>query len=54
MSMIEADMTGNPWHGSTLHVTCVDGEKQSWNTQMIINQSKYQKLFNQFPSRGVS
>ena len=52
--VVDADMSGNPWTGSTLSVTCVDGEKQKWHTQMIINQSKYQNLFNQFPSRRMS
>lgn len=51
--VIDASMTGSPWIGSTISVTCVDGEKQTWHTQMIINQSKYQNLFNQFPSRRV-
>lgn len=51
--VVDAAMAGNPWTGSTLSVTCVDGEKQTWHTQMIINQSKYQNLFNQFPSRRV-
>ena len=46
-----AEMTGNPWKGSTIKVTTDDGEEQVWITTMIINQSKYGKLFNQFPSR---
>ena len=50
-SVIDAKMTGNIWTNATLHVTTDDGEKQVWNTQMIINFSKYQKMFNQFPSR---
>lgn len=44
-------MSGNIWTGTTLMVTTNDGEEQIWNTQMIINFSKYQKMFNQFPSR---
>ena len=48
-----ANMTGDPWHGSVLHVVCHDGEKQSWHTQMILNQSKYARLFNQFPTRRL-
>lgn len=46
-----AEMSGNPWTGSTLSVVTQDGEKQVWHTKMIINASKYGKLFNQFPSR---
>jgi hypothetical protein len=49
----DAKMTGSPWTGSTLHVVTHDGEEQTWNNQMIINQSKYGTLFNQFPSRQV-
>ena len=46
-----AEMTGNPWTGSRIKVKTNDGEEQTWNTKMIINQSKYSKLFNQFPTR---
>lgn len=46
-----AEMHGNPWTGSTLHVVTQDGEHQTWKTNMIINVSKYGRLFNQFPSR---
>ena len=48
-----ATMTGNPWTGSVLRVETVDGESQVWKTQMIINSSKYGKMFNQFPSRRM-
>jgi hypothetical protein len=48
-----AEMTGNPWVESTLRVTGHDGEKQVWKSKMIINRSKYNTLFNQFPSRRV-
>jgi len=51
--VIEASMTGNPWAGSTLHVKTSTGESQSWSTQLIINRSKYDKLFNQFPTRKI-
>ena len=49
--VVNAEMTGNPWIGSTIKVTTEDGEEQIWTTKMIINQSKYGNLFNQFPSR---
>lgn len=48
-----AAMTGNPWTGSILRVETTGGEKQTWRTQMIINFSKYGKIFNQFPSRQM-
>jgi hypothetical protein len=47
----DAKMTGNIWTNATLTVTTEDGEEQVWHTQMILNFSKYQKMFNQFPSR---
>jgi hypothetical protein len=46
-----AHISGSPWTGSTLDVTTNDGEEQIWTTHMIINYSKYNKAFNQFPSR---
>ena len=49
--VVVATATGNPWNGSTLNVTTKSGEEQVWHTQMIINRSKYDMLFNQFPSR---
>ncbi len=49
--VIKAESHGDPWRGSTLRVTTKDGEEQVWDTQMIINRSKYNELFNQFPSR---
>jgi len=47
----KATMSGDPWAKSTITVTTNDGEQQVWNSQMILNRSKYGKLFNQFPSR---
>ena len=47
----KATMTGNIWTNANLNVTTNDGEEQVWNTKMIINFSKYNKMFNQFPSR---
>jgi len=49
--VIDAKMAGNIWTNATLTVTTDDGEQQVWSTQMILNFSKYQKMFNQFPSR---
>lgn len=45
-----AEVRGNPWSYSVLTVTTADGEEQVWHTQMIINTSKFGKLFNQFPT----
>lgn len=52
--VIDAKMTGNIWTNAVLHVTTNDNEEQVWNTKMIINFSKYNKMFNQFPSRRKS
>ena len=49
--VIDAKMTGNIWTNAILTVTTDDGEEQVWNTKMILNFSKYQTMFNQFPSR---
>lgn len=46
-----ATMKGNPWVDSIIKITTTDGETHTWHTQMIINQSKFGKLFNQFPTR---
>ena len=51
--VVEASMTGNIWVNASLKVTCADGDKQTWNTKMIINFSKYRTMFNQFPTRKV-
>lgn len=48
--VVSATATGNPWRDSRLLVNTNDGEEQIWHTQMIINTSKFGKLFNQFPS----
>ena len=47
----KASSKGSPWSGSVLTVITNDGEEQVWDTKMIINRSKYDLLFNQFPSR---
>jgi len=49
--VVNAKMTGNIWTNAVLTVTTEDNEEQVWHTQMILNFSKYQKMFNQFPSR---
>jgi hypothetical protein len=51
--VIDAKMTGNIWTNALLTVTTDDGDQQVWKTQMILNFSKYNKMFNQFPSRRV-
>jgi hypothetical protein len=50
-TVIDAKMTGRIWSNAVLTVTTDDNEQQVWHTQMILNFSKYQKMFNQFPSR---
>lgn len=49
--VVKASLTGNIWTNATLTVTTDVGEEQVWTTKMIINFSKYQKPFNQFPSK---
>jgi hypothetical protein len=49
--VVDAVMKGNIWTNAVLTVTTNDGEQQVWNTKMILNFSKYQKMFNQFPTR---
>ena len=52
--VVSATATGNPWRDSRLLVNTNDGEEQIWHTQMIINTSKFGKLFNQFVTRRSS
>lgn len=49
----DAKLNGNLWNHSILSVTLKNGEIQNWKTQMIINRSAYNKLFNQFPTRLI-
>jgi len=49
--VIDAKLTGNIWTNAKLEVTTSEGESKVWNTKMIINFSKYQQMFNQFPTR---
>ena len=49
-----AEMSGPYiWQGSILTVTKPDGAEEHWKTTMIVNISKYGKVFNQFPTRKV-
>lgn len=50
---ISANMSGSPWQGSIIKVKLEDGEEQQWKTKMILNQSKYGRLFNQFPTTQI-
>jgi hypothetical protein len=52
--IISATTNGNIWDYATLNVVCADGEKQTWRTNCILNQSVYRKLFNQWPTRRVT
>jgi hypothetical protein len=49
--VVDAKMTGSIWTDAKLTVTTEDGGKQVWHTKMILNFSKYQRMFNQFPTR---
>lgn len=46
-----ATLTGYAWSHSDLYVECEDGTTEKWHTEIIINRSKFNKLFNQFPTR---
>lgn len=53
-TVLHATLEGNHiWGFSFLTVELPTGEKQIWKTQSILNQSKYGKIFNQFPTRIV-
>lgn len=47
----DAKLEGSIWENATLTVTTVSGETQVWKTKIIINFSKFGKMFNQFPTR---
>lgn len=49
--VVKATLKGNIWTNAVLAVETNDGEEQVWDTKMIINYSKYQRAFNQFPTR---
>lgn len=52
--VVDADLTGNHVDSySVLHVLKSDGSRENWRTRMVINTSKYGKLFNQFNARKV-
>lgn len=44
---------GGVWYNSILTVTKTDGTQERWSTQCILNRSKHNKLFNQFPTRKM-
>lgn len=44
-------LVGNLWSHSILTVEKFDGVVSNWVTKAIINQSKYSKVFVQFPTR---
>lgn len=50
-NVTHATMVGSIWTNTILTVDTEDGEQQVWHTKMILNFSKYEKMFNQFPSR---
>lgn len=41
------------WDGSILTVERSDGTTERWRTTLIVNVSKYGRLFNQFPTRKI-
>lgn len=43
--------TAGVWGSSSLKVITVEGARQVWNTQQIVNVSVLGKLFNQWPTR---
>lgn len=49
--VVSAELNGSIWTNAELKVTTESGDNQIWITRMIINMSKYQKFFNQFPTR---
>ena len=49
--VVRAELKGSIWSDAVITVETVDGETQNWKTQIIINYSKYNKAFNQFPTR---
>jgi hypothetical protein len=48
--VVHAEMIGNIWTNAILTVKTNDGESQRWKTKMIINFSRYNLMFNQFPT----
>lgn len=50
--VLSAELKGNAvWTDSLLTVETKNKGQQVWHTQMILNVSKYGKVFNQFPTR---
>ena len=50
-AVVALTVRGDLWDGSTLNVTCADGEAQTWHTRCILNCSCLGKVFNQWPTR---
>ena len=50
---VEADLKGSIWTNAVLTVTTESGEQQVWKTKIILNFSKFGKMFNQFPTRKM-
>ena len=50
-AVVALTVRGDLWNGSTLNVTCADGEAQTWHTRCILNCSCLGKVFNQWPTR---
>lgn len=51
---VTAAGAGGLWSYSYLDVVLVNKATQRWHTQIIINRSVYNKLFNQWPTRLLS
>lgn len=49
--VVEATMKGSIWTNATLDVVTASGEAQTWTTKIILNFSKFGKMFNQYPTR---
>jgi hypothetical protein len=50
-TVLSATLTGNLWMDSKLTVATANKGVQVWNTHMILNVSKYGRVFNQWPTR---
>ncbi len=46
-------VSGDVWGQSVLTVTKPDGTVQQWRTQVIVNTSKYGRMFYQYPTRLI-
>lgn len=51
-AVVTAELIGDSvWYDSILSVAKADGTIENWNTKIIVNVSKYGKVFNQYPTR---